>query len=126
MLTCEALPTSRGVEPNLALSVTTVSSIMMVKVCGALSLVEVDDFHQYLTCLNVCRPTHVVFDLSKLTFLSSLAMEELVTFRRNIVRRGGVVKLMGLQPQCWLAIQLARLNELFPVVETFEEAAVGW
>ena len=55
----------------------------------------------------------VVLDLAGLTFLSSLAMGALVSYRRGLGRRGVEVRLANVQAQVWSALQSAGLGKLF-------------
>ena len=55
----------------------------------------------------------VVLDLAGLTFLSSLAMGALVSYRRGVGRRGVEVRLANVQAQVWLALEWAGLWQLF-------------
>jgi hypothetical protein len=63
------------------------------------------------------RPASVVFDLSELRFLSSLAMGVLATFCRAAVRAGGrVSRASALHAAVLEALDRARLLDLFEVV----------
>ena len=55
----------------------------------------------------------VVLDLAELTFLSSLAMGALVSYRRGVGRRGVEVRLANVQARVWLALESAGLGPLF-------------
>jgi anti-anti-sigma factor len=57
--------------------------------------------------------TLVVLDLAELTSISSLVMGALVDYRRGLWRRGIEVRLANVQPQAWLALELAGLWNLF-------------
>jgi hypothetical protein len=63
------------------------------------------------------RPARVIFDLSDLRFLSSLAMGVLATFRRAAVRAGvRVCRATPLHPPVREALERAELMDLFEVV----------
>jgi anti-anti-sigma factor len=68
------------------------------------------------------RPPLVVVDLSGLTFLSSLAMGALVGFRRDLGRWGGRVKLAAIPPMIYESLKTSRLDMLFELCATVEEA----
>jgi anti-anti-sigma factor len=55
----------------------------------------------------------VVLDLAGLTFLSSPAIGALVAYRRDLWRRGVELRLVNVQAQVWLALELAGLWNLF-------------
>ncbi len=46
-------------------------------------------------------------DLSELTFIASLAMGVLVTFRRDLGRWGGRVRIAGTRPEIYAAARLS-------------------
>jgi anti-anti-sigma factor len=75
-----------------------------------------------LTRLLARRPHLVVFDLAGLTFVASLVLGALVSFRRALARHGGKVTPAGLQPAVKEVFHAAGLLALFPVSETVAEA----
>jgi anti-anti-sigma factor len=62
----------------------------------------------------------VVLDLAGLTFLSSLAMGALVSYRRGVGRRGVEVRLANVQAQVWSALESAGLGKLFERIDPEE------
>jgi anti-anti-sigma factor len=62
----------------------------------------------------------VVLDLAALTFLSSLAVGALVSYRRGVGRRGVDVRLANVHAQVWLALELAGLGKLFERIDLEE------
>ena len=62
----------------------------------------------------------VVLDLAALTFLSSLAMGALVSYRRGVGRRGVEVRLANVQAQVWSALESAGLGKLFERIDPEE------
>ena len=63
--------------------------------------------------LNALRAALIVFDLSQLTFISSLATSPLVSFRKGQSRYGGKALLKGLTGSVAEALQRTRVTELF-------------
>jgi anti-anti-sigma factor len=59
----------------------------------------------------------VVLDLAELTYLSSLAMGALVSYRRGVGRRGVEVRLANVQAPVWLALESAGLGKLFERID---------
>jgi anti-anti-sigma factor len=59
----------------------------------------------------------VVLDLAELTFLSSLAIGALVSYRRGLVRRGVEVRLANVQPQVWSTLETVGLGKLFERID---------
>jgi anti-anti-sigma factor len=62
----------------------------------------------------------VVVDLADLTFLSSLAMGALVSYRRDVGWRGVEVRLANVQAPVWLALESAGLGQLFERIDLEE------
>ena len=62
----------------------------------------------------------VVLDLAELTFLSSLAVGALVSYRRDVGWRGVEVRLANVQAPVWLALELAGLGKLFELIDLEE------
>ena len=68
------------------------------------------------------RPPLVVVDLSGLTLFSNLAMRALVTFSCDLRRWGGRVKLAAIPPLIYESLKTSRLDTLFEICATVEEA----
>jgi anti-anti-sigma factor len=98
-LEAEVLDTAAGVE---------------VRLRGQAGVLEADALDAVLRPLAARRPAWVVFELSKLESLSSLAMGVLVAYRRAAVRAGARVGLAAdLQPGVREALDRAGVRSLF-------------
>ena len=97
---------------------------VLLRLEGAVGVHAVDrmPFIVMLMRLVARRPPLVVVDLSGVTFLSSLAMGALVGFRRDLGRWGGRVKLAAIPPMIYESLKTSRLDMLFEVCATVEEA----
>src|SRR5262249_55888512 len=96
---------------------------VVVRLEGSASFSYVDRLQFALVRLVARRTPLVVLDLSELTFIASLAMGILVTFRRDLGRWGGHVRVAGARPEIYEALQAAGLTELFDFYTTVDEAA---
>jgi anti-anti-sigma factor len=86
----------------------------VVRIAGEAGFRLADQLTAALLSLSARRPKLVILDLSGLTFLCSLAMGVLVSFRRGVVRRGGRVRLgKTLQEPVREALDRAGLLGLF-------------
>jgi anti-anti-sigma regulatory factor len=91
---------------------------VVVRLAGSGGFNKADALTAILPPLSAGRPSLVTLDLSKLNFLSSLVMDELVSFRRGVVRTGGRVRLAGtLQQPVREALERTGLLALFGWVE---------
>jgi anti-anti-sigma factor len=88
---------------------------------GSASFNNLDRLHFALIRL-VARRLPLAVLLSELTFIASLAMGVLVTFRRDLGRWGGRVRIAGARPEIYEALQVAGLTDVFEFYPTVEEA----
>jgi anti-anti-sigma factor len=93
---------------------------IIVGIKGEARDLEAGNLEAALMRVEARRPSLVTFDLSELHFLSSLVLSMLVAYRRGSVRRGGRVRLLGLQPSVRETIEQARLASLFEEVDPSE------
>jgi len=94
---------------------------VVVRIAGDAGLQAIDALQAHLNRLMAKRVPLVVFDLSELRFVSSLALGAFVEFNRGMKRNGCAVRLAALQPLVFKAFQHARLDtvlEILPSVET--------
>ena len=70
------------------------------------------------------RAKHVklLLNLSGIKQLSSEAIGNLIILNRNLRNRRGIVKLCGLEPEVWNLFLNARLNRVFEIYDTEENA----
>ncbi len=66
--------------------------------------------------------THVVFDLSNIRFLDSMACGALLTCHRRLKEKGGKMGLCCAQKQVGAIFELMGFPQLFDVFKTREEA----
>ena len=97
---------------------------VLLRLEGAVGVHAVDrmPFIVMLMRLVARRPPLVVVDLSGVTFLSSLAIGALVGLRRDLGRWGGRVKLAAIPPMIYESLKTSRLDTLFEICATVEEA----
>jgi anti-anti-sigma factor len=66
--------------------------------------------------------TNVVLDLSEVWALSSLALGILANFQQRAESRGGCVKLCGLNPNLKQVFRMTKLDQIFAIYETRDDA----
>jgi anti-sigma B factor antagonist len=96
--------------------------VVVVSVAGEAGCDNLYPLEFALTRLLARRAVLAVLDFTALTLLSSLAMGMLVGLRRDLGRWQGRVKLACVPPPILVALQTARLTDLFEVHATVEEA----
>jgi anti-anti-sigma factor len=95
---------------------------VIVRVEGEASVDEIEKFGFVCARVTARRAPLAVLDLAELTFLSSLAMGQLVRLSRDLFRWGGRVKLAGCRPVIREALETARLGCFFAFTASVEEA----
>jgi anti-sigma B factor antagonist len=94
-------------------------SRMVIRLNGKLSLETV---HNFIQTLRPEPATHLILDLSGVSFLDSAgvgALVQLFVHRRNL---GQTFTLTGLSKQSGAVIQVAGLTKLLPIHASVEEA----
>jgi anti-anti-sigma factor len=106
--------------PRLDVVVCVCAHEVIVCIKGEAGYAEAGSLEAALLPVEARRPPLVTFDLSELHFLSSLVLGILVAYQRSARRRGGRVRLLGLQPPVRETIDCARLTSLFEEVDASE------
>lgn len=89
---------------------------------GDASGASVGHLRQALDEMLQRRESAVVLDLADMHFINSLALGELVRFRREIQSYGGRLRLAGADAYITDVFRKTRLVELFPMYERADEA----
>ena len=97
---------------------------VVVAIRGDAGMAFVGQLQQELSRVLEGKPELVVLDLTDLTFISSMGMGTLVSFRSGVGKVGGSVKLAALKPVLAEAFRRARLTEMFELFDSVD-AALG-
>jgi anti-anti-sigma factor len=116
-MTLLTLPTRRKPEAKIEFHVERRPHFLRVAIRGEASFDQAEVLSAQLLRAPLDGAWLVVLDLAKLTFLSSLAMGALVSYRRDVGRRGVEVRLANVQAQVWLALESAGLGMLFERID---------
>jgi sulfate permease, SulP family len=81
----------------------------VVRLGGDAGFPGADRLADALAAVAARRPRRVVIDLSDLTFISSLAIGVLVTFKYRLIRQGGAIMLVGARPRIEETLRAARV-----------------
>jgi anti-anti-sigma factor len=110
--------------PRLEVEVIEAGQEVAVWLRGEAGVAEAGVLEKALSRLVTRRPARVIFDLSGLRLLSSLALGVLADYRRAAVRAGvRVGRASTLQPAVCEALERAELMHLFEVVGDAEPSA---
>ena len=77
---------------------------------------------EILDLLNRQKPRRLVVDLSLVPYIDSSALAVLVEALKRILKVGGKVCLVGLQPRVKGLLEIARLSSIFTICVSVEEA----
>src|ERR1700712_4676610 len=95
---------------------------LVIHVVGDAGMANVGVFETALTQVCALKPKLAVFDMSQMTFISSIGMGTLVTFMRGVERCGGTVCVTALQPMIADAFRRAQLTDVLHIRPTIEDA----
>jgi stage II sporulation protein AA (anti-sigma F factor antagonist) len=107
---------------ELRIDMTEATQGFIVRIEGEAGYLAAEAVQGPLSRLLARRPHLVVFDLTELTFVASLVLGALVSFRRALARHGGKVTLAGLRPAVRETFETSGLLALFEASETVAEA----
>jgi anti-anti-sigma factor len=97
----------------------------VVAVRGDAGAANVSKLERELQRLAGTRATLWVFDLSGLTFISSVGVVALVAFQRNVGRGGTKVRLAAVPADVLNVLQAARLANAFNLSPSVDDAMRG-
>jgi len=110
---------------SLDVQIETRDGCTVVRLSGDGGVANADRLRTSLIRLTALRPSLTVFDLAGVVFVASLFLGLLVGFRRDMLRVGGQVRLAALQPNVDDIVRAARLEQLFPITASVEDALTG-
>ncbi len=94
----------------------------IVELRGSASMVEVDAFARQTDRLAAGRPKLLVLDLTRLEFLASLAIGQIVAMHKSVLLHGGRVTLAAPNPQVLGVLERCNLRAVMPICATLDEA----
>jgi anti-anti-sigma factor len=116
-MTMQTNATRRKPECKLAFHVERRPHFLRVAIGGEASFDQGEVISAQLLRIPLDAYSLVVLDLAELRYMSSLAMDALEGFRRDLGRRGVEVRLANVQAQIWLALELAGPWSLFKLMD---------
>ena len=95
---------------------------LTVRIAGHVDMRAAEALGDRLMPICAKRPPLVVLDLSGVTFIGSMGLGALVTFRKAVIRCAGSLRLAAVPPPIWDIIVHARLEKMFEKYDTVEDA----
>jgi len=112
-------------EPPEALSIQVSrpdDGVLLVELVGEVDILSVTELKTQAAELEAQLPAHVVFDLSKLTFIDSSGINALVQAVREIEARGGTGVLAAPSPEARRVFDIIGLSQVVSVVQNRDAA----
>lgn len=99
----------------------------IIRLSGSADMQETDVLTQYLDKIFSQKRYHLVIDLSGLQFTSSMGLGNLIRAHTRCRDHQGRLALVNPQPAVGRILQITRLDRLFDIYNTVEEAmqAIG-
>ncbi len=123
MTAWDSPPVGSG-EPNLDLRCQQIGdNVIVVSAAGELDLATAPQLHAYLVDNTVSRPTHLVLDLSGVTFLASHGINLLIQARRGRDGIHGELHLTGVttDPRVRRVLEVTGVLEMFDIHDDADE-----
>lgn len=99
--------------------------LMVVTLAGNADMSAVNDLDRGMLIVSAVKPSTVIFDLSGVTFVCSLTLGSLVAARHGVKTNGGRCILAGPVPDVERVIVRSRLDSIFEIKPTLEEAMMA-
>lgn len=99
---------------KFSVSVRHADGISLVDVTGRLTSFESRAFREMIQGLLKEGRTNIVLNLTGLEYLDSSGIGELVGNYMSIVKKGGVMKVVGLAPRVEEILKVTQLYQVFP------------
>jgi len=99
-----------------------VEGVRLLALDGGLDHTTTDEFVRKMDALLEDDSRHLVLDLSRLTYASSLGLAALVQVHHHFAGRGGRIAFANLHSAVATVLHAVRLDRLFDLYPTVEEA----
>jgi anti-sigma B factor antagonist len=99
---------------NFSVSVRHAEGISLVDVNGRLTSFESKAFREMIQGLLKEGHTNIVLNLTGLEYLDSSGIGELVRNYMSVVKKNGVMKVVGLAPKVEEILKVTQLYQVFP------------
>jgi anti-anti-sigma factor len=98
------------------------STIVEVVNLGRATLNEAGEFKKILFQDIETGWKQIIIDLTECEFIDSTFLGTMVISLKKMIALGGKIRLVGIQPEVEKMFQLTKMNRLFEVLETRENA----
>lgn len=99
---------------SFSVNVRQAEGIALVEIAGRLTSFESKAFREMIQGLVKQGQANIVLNLSKLEYLDSSGIGELVRNYMTVVKKGGAMKVVGLAPKVEEILKVTQLYQVFP------------
>lgn len=112
-------------NPKIEIEVERTDGIPVVKVAGEVDLYSSPELRRAVLAEAEKRPAKLVVDLSKVLYMDSSGVATLVEGLQKLEQNGGMLVLCGLGEMVQEVFKLTRLDSVFRILPSVEEALSG-
>ena len=103
-----------------------VKGLMVCYVSGEVDINQSPDIKRDFDKLISKKEPKIVIDLSKVTYVDSSGLATLVEILKKMKQYGGRMKLAGLSPKVKSLFEITKLDKLFEIALTEDEAILSF
>lgn len=107
---------------DLSIEIVETPDGLVADIVGDVGVPQVDALQKHFLQLTARHPRLVILNCARMPFISSLGMGAFVALAKGIRLRGGRVMLAALQPPVLAVFRHARLQDVFELHATAEQA----
>ncbi len=101
-------------------------NVAVVKLQGSLDVSLQKELREVLVKITHASEKDLIIDFSSVTFIDSSCLGTLVSLAKNLRERRGDIKLTGLSDDVRSIFQITRLDRVFDIHDSNEEAIAGF
>ena len=101
------------------------NGLMICRVDGDIDINCSPDLKKIFDKLISQKTPKIVIELSKVTYVDSSGLATLVGILKNMRSYGGKMRLAGMSPKVKSLFEITKLDKLFEIMESEEEAIAG-
>jgi anti-sigma B factor antagonist len=113
-------------EARMGIGSREINGIVVIEPQGRLDAASAKQFKEEIIKRAEGGARRLVVDLTQIRFLDSSGLGVLVSCLRQLTSLGGDIKISGLRPEIQSLFALTRLNKVFDILATAEEAAAAF
>ena len=96
---------------------------LVLSICGEIDLHNSPELRvEIFGYLDRCRPRRLVLDLAQVPYIDSSTLAVFVEALKRVLKEGGKVSLVSLQPRVKGLVEIARLASIFGIFADSQEA----